>query len=352
MKIIHKDLKKGEIKVKVENLDDLWYLSNIVEKGDQIKGQTFRKIKIGGEGDRKTRVEKKRVFLNLEVEKTTYEPDILKISGIIKEAPEDIPKGSHHTINAEANTILTIIKQNWLKYQLDKLKEAAVVKSPDILICVLDREEAIFVLLKRKGYEILSTTKGEVEKKDVEIKSKGTFYNEVITLLKEYVNRYKVKNIILASPSFWKEEVIKQIKDEELKKKIVLATCSAVDKSSINEILKRPEIREVLKQDRISREMKLVESLLVEISKQGEAAYGIKEVEIAAQAGAVKELLITESFIQKMREEQRYDKLDNLMKTVDKMKGEIHIISAEHEGGKKLDGLGGIGAILRYKLNY
>ena len=40
------------------------------------------------------------------------------------------------------------------------------------------------------------------------------------------------------------------------------------------------------------------------------------------------------------------------MKIVDKTKGEIEIISSEHEGGKKLDGLGGIAAILRFKLSY
>ncbi|MBW2977796.1 mRNA surveillance protein pelota [Candidatus Woesearchaeota archaeon] len=351
MKIIHKDLKKGEIKVKVENLDDIWYLSHIVEKGDLVKGYTFRKIKIGKEGERKVRVAKKRVFLTLEVEKTEYEAEILKASGIVKGGPEDVPRGSHHTLNIEENNVLTIIKQKWLRYQIDKLKEASAVKAPDILICILDREEAIFALLKRKGHEVLSSIKGEVEKKEVEVRVKGSFYNEVIKLLKEYSDRYKVRNIILASPAFWKEDAMKQIKDEELKKKIVLATCSSVDKSAINEVLKRTEIKEVLKQDRISREMKLVENLLAEISKKGNSAYGIDEVNMAAEAGAVKELLITDSFIQKMRNEQKYKKIDELMKTVDKMKGEIHIISGEHEGGKKLDGLGGIGGLLRFRIS-
>lgn len=352
MKTIYQDLKKGEIKVKVENLDDIWYLSHIIEKGDLVRGYTFRKIKIGKEGERKARVERKRVFLTLEVEKTDYEAELLRVSGIVKEGPEDISRGSHHTLNIEENSILTIIKQKWLKYQIDKLKEASALKAPDILICVLDREEAIFALLKRKGYEILATIKGEVEKKDIKIKTKGSFYNEIIKLLNEYSKRYNVKNIILASPSFWKEELMKQIKDEELKKKIVAATCSTVDKSAINEVLKRPEIKEVLKQDRISKEMKLVENLLVEISKKGAAAYGIKETKEATEAGAVKELLITDSFIQKMRNEQKYEMIDNLMKNVDKMKGEIYVISKEHEGGKKLDGLGGIAAILRFKLSY
>ena len=40
------------------------------------------------------------------------------------------------------------------------------------------------------------------------------------------------------------------------------------------------------------------------------------------------------------------------MRTVESMQGKVHIISSEHDGGKKLDGLGGLGALLRYKTNY
>ena len=46
-----------------------------------------------------------------------------------------------------------------------------------------------------------------------------------------------------------------------------MATCSSVDKTGINEVLKRPEIKEALKQDRITKEISLVEELLAEISK-------------------------------------------------------------------------------------
>jgi len=37
---------------------------------------------------------------------------------------------------------------------------------------------------------------------------------------------------------------------------------------------------------------------------------------------------------------------------VDKTKGDVFIISEEHDAGKKFQGLGGIGGILRYRLNY
>ena len=82
------------------------------------------------------------------------------------------------------------------------------------------------------------------------------------------------------------------------------------------------------------------------------AAYGLKETKNAAIAGAVKTLLITDSFIQKTRTENKYEEIEEIMKTSDSTKSDIAIISSEHEAGKKLDGLGGIAAILRFKLNY
>ena len=62
MKIIHKDLKKGIIKIKAQNLDDLWYLSHIIDKGDLISGKTERKIQLGTE---KSRQVKKLIFVTL-----------------------------------------------------------------------------------------------------------------------------------------------------------------------------------------------------------------------------------------------------------------------------------------------
>ncbi|MBD3249707.1 mRNA surveillance protein pelota [Candidatus Woesearchaeota archaeon] len=352
MRILSKDPKKGEYKVKTETLDDLWYLSHIADPGDLIRGSTVRKIKMGGEDERKTRISKKKVFLEIELEKIEFKDDILRLSGIIKDGPEDLPRGAHHTFNIDENSIITIKKERWLKYQLEKLKEAAAAKQPDILICILDREEALFALSRKKGYDVLNRLKGDVQKKDDNVVAKGGFYEETIKLIEEYVKRYRIENVIIASPAFWKEELMKHIEDTNLKNKITEASCSSVDEGAINEVLKRNEVREVLKKDRISKEVKIVEQLMQEIAKDEKAAYGIKEVEQAANSGAVKMLLISDGYISEMREKEKYSQVDNVMKLVDDMKGEVHIISSEHDSGKKLDGLGGIGAILRYKLEY
>ena len=354
MKLIYSDFKKGEAKIKVENLDDLWYLNQIIEKNDCIKGKTLRKIKLGEETQRKQKTTKKPVFLLIQVEKLEFSKtsNILRISGVVKEGPEDIPLGSHHTFNIEENSIITLIKQQWLKFQIDKIKEASKEAAAKILICVHDREEAYFALMKKYGYQLLTNINGTVPKKADVKQIESNFCKGIVKQLQEYDGRYKLSKIIIASPAFWKEELMKEIEDENLKSKIILATCSSVGENAINEVLKRPEAENALKQDRIAHEFMHVEELFAEISKNNLASYGLKETKNAVIAGAVKTLLITDSFIQQKRNEDKYEEIENLMKTVDNTKGDILIISSEHEAGKKLDGLGGIAAILRYKLNY
>lgn len=350
MRILKQNLKQGEVFIAVESIDDLWYLSHIIEPGDLVRGKTHRKVRLGKE--EQTKVVKKTIMLTIKVEKIEFHKtsNVLRVSGIITLGPEDIPKGSHHTLNLEEGASAKIIKEHWLRFQIDKLREASTVRLPKILVCVLDRENVLFALLKRQEYDILTEFEGDVQKKDVETKRDVHFYEDIIKAIKEYDERYKLEHIIVASPAFWKEELLKNLKDNDLRKKVVQATCSSAGESGLKEVLKRPEVNEVLKQDRISKEMKLVEELLIHIAKDNLAAYGIKEAELAAQAGAVDKLLVTDTLIKKTREKGEYLRVDSMMRLVDKMKGTITIISSEHDGGKKLDGLGGIGAVLRYRI--
>jgi len=352
MKILYSDFKGGEVKIKVENLDDLWYLNSIIDKGDFVKGQTLRKIKIGAETDRASNIQKKPVFLKIKVENVEFHKysDILRVSGTIVEGPEDVAHGSHHTFNVEENTVIMIEKEKWLGFQRDKLRDAAEQRTAAVLMCAMDREDAYFAVLKNIGYEILSHIRGEVSKKGQDTVSKD-FYVEIIKVLQDYNKKYNPENIIVASPIFWKDELMKALKDQDLKKKISLATCSTCDENSFNEILKRQETQFVLKQNRIAKEMNIVEELFREVAKNGLASYGYKEVEAAVNSGAARMLLVTDEFLQKTRQVGKYTELETLMRTAESIKAEVHIISSEHDGGKKLDGLGGIGAILRYKIS-
>ncbi len=348
MKIITQNFHQGMVKLRITDPEDLWYLSHLIDPGDLLKGKTTRKIKIGEGGQAK--MVKKTLTLKIEAEKIELAEGSLRINGRVKEGPEDVPKNSYHTITLEEDSEFTLEKGQWLSYQKKKLAEAAQSRY-NYLLCLFDREEALIALTKPKGYQILVKMQGEVQKKRREIKVMKDFSEEIIKALETYLARNSPQQVILASPAFYKEDLFKRITAPELKKKIVLATCSDVSEKSLDEVLKSPGLARVLESSRVRAEQLLVDELLKEIKKDELAVYGWKEVQEAVRRGAVSQLLLTEKFIRQKREKEEFPVLDELMKKVDLMQGEIHLISSEHEGGRQLDGLGGVGALLRYKLS-
>ncbi len=351
MKKLDVNFRKGYAKVQTENADDLWYLSQVIEKGDLVSGKALRKIKIGGETDRSSKVVKKALFVTIRVEQAEFSESqlSLRVLGTVEEGTDDVAKGEHQSITIEENTTLTITKE-WLGYQKDRMEESFSSKISTILLVVFDREEALFALMKKYGYELLAQLKGNVAKKDMESGKITNFYAEIIAQISEYDKRLSLDSVVLGSPAFWKDELLKNLNDDSLKKKMVLATCSSVDKSGITELLKRDEVQSVLSLDRTAKELLLVEQLLKEISSDGKAAYGLKEVSSAASSGAIGILLVSDAFIQKCRAENSFYVLEAAMKTADQSQAKVHIVSSAHEGGKKLDGLGGVGALLRFKV--
>jgi len=351
MKLLLSQLRNGEVKVTVESNDDLWYLSTIIEPGDFVSGRTFRKMKVGSAEKEAVR---KPVFIAVNVEKVEFSEssDSLRVLGTITDGPEDVPRGSHHSFNVEIGSRISIVKKKWFSYQVDRLKEASNAEIPKILICVFDREESLFALMARSGYKFLTSIKGDVAKKAVDTKPKGAFFETIIKQLEEYDARYKLDRIILASPAFWKDELFKVLKNDALRKKIIHATCSSVDEAGINEVLKRDETKEALRLERTSKEIQFVELLLSEISKEGKAVYGFNETKNAAETGAVDVLLVSDFLIKKFRRDNKFEELDHVMHLVDVSKGKVVIINCNNEGGKKLNGIGGIAALLRFKLSY
>jgi protein pelota len=346
MKIVEKD-KHGMMKIKIDDSEDALVLSSVIEIDDKISEMTERKIKLGGEGE-KSKISIRRIFLKIKADKIDLEGSRLRVSGPIVEAPDDIPKGDFHTFGIEQGEIITIEKEKWSSYSIKKIDDAVNSEKINVLLVAFDREEAIFAKLKSSGYEILLDLTGDVSKKDQEEK-KGNFYSEIYKQMKSYDERYGFTTIIIASPAFWKEYLMKEI-DDIMKKKIVLATCSSIDGSTMGEILKRPELKTVLEKDRSVRELKLIEELLEAIRKDN-GAYGVDQVSEKLDAGNVSILMISENAIRKYREEKRYKILEELMDAADALNAEIRLISSE-EGTKRLDGLGGVAALLRWKENY
>ena len=350
MIVLKSDMKKGYISLKISSFEDLWYLSHIISPGDTITSKTERKIKIG-DSDSSQKVIRKTVVLTLKVEDVSLQDDMscLRVKGTVLQGPEDIPSGSYHTFGLEMGNSFSLEKPRWLHFHKEQLDQSLKATSDSVLFCLFDRETFLFSLLRQSGIKHLTQDKLDLPKKQyVESSSKSDLFSPLFLALKEYISQYSPKNIIFASPDFYRPYIQDQL-DSDIKKKSVFITCGDITPKAISSLLTRVELKNILSNQRLQKEESLKENVLQEL-RNDNLAYGLSDVLTALQAGAIKELIITNSFIQKSRQEGTYQQIDELLQQVEDLNGTIHILS-EPSVIKSIDSLGGLVALLRWKLS-
>ena len=329
MEILYIDKKSGEYKLKITNSDDLWHLSHVIEEGDLLTKKDTRTTTVKSGQDIK-KGERETMVLTLQVEKIKFEKE-LRVSGEIVEGPDNI-SFAHHTFRLEPGDSFTIKKLEWKKYQIERLEKARQ-KKPLLLVCVLDRDQVDIASVTESGIEPLMTLYPE------EQEDRNPFYKEITEVLESK----DFERVIIAGPGFEKENLYKYLKEHsDLAGKIVVEQASHTGSSGIEEVLKRTE-NKIITDTRVSKESKFVDEFLKRIKTDGLVTYGQKEVQKAIEAGAVDTLLISVDRIRTFEE---------LMNKTEEMKGKVVIINTDHSMGEQFQKIGGIGAFLRYKMEY
>lgn len=344
MRLLHQDRKTGEIKFQVDNMDDLWHLYNIIEVGDLVLAVTYRREEQKTDKVRAERGEKKRVFLGIRVERVEFHEfdNRLRITGVIEQGPQDL--GAHHTLNVEEGESLSVVKEHWRDSTLDRVKRALDdSKRPTIVFVALENDEATIAVMRQYGMQNVATIYGPSGGKMYEQKGDDDFFQEVIEKVKQLVTG-DVPLVVLG-PGFAKETLVamgKQREPEVFRRVHVYHTGQA-GMAGVHELMKRGMGAEVLEGSRVAEETNMVEKVLEEIAKGGLVAYGPHEVEEAVRAGAVHTLLILDPLL-------REKDMDPLLRAVDGARGKVMVVSEHHEAGKKLEALGGMAALLRYRI--
>jgi len=170
------------------------------------------------------------------------------------------------------------------------------------------------------------------------------YFSEILEKIKES----KAKHVVIAGPGFTKNKFENFLKEKgRLDMQLFFAATNSVGKTGLQELLKAEALSKVVQDMQLVKETKLVESFLAELGRDtGLAEYGFEQVQKAVEAGAVKQLMVADKFLLLNRE-----KAEKLMEQAEKMKGEVHLINAEHEAGEKLLNMGGIAALLRYRIH-
>lgn len=359
MKTLERNLKKGFVKVIPETFDDFWHLYNIIYKNDEVYAYTSREIK-PDEGDyaRPKRGKRVSVFLGVKVETVVWDKLLgrLRIHGTICEAPEIVPDGAHHTLSIALNTPLTIVKKEWARHYLERLERASKTSEKPIIIIAIDDE----------GYAIVTTAQYGIQVKvEQNVKLPGKLEAEKRTAAtKEYfkkaLNNLRQIWMTMHSPiaiigvGFVKDDFAKFLKNEATDVAKSLVDVKSVNNggvAGIHEALRSGVLLKTMKQIRILEEAELMEEVLKRLGK-GEAnvTYGFGEVEKATRLGAVEKLVLADTMLRESSDENRL-LIEDLMKSVEQKRGNIIVVSTEHEAGEKLMALGGIAALLRFPLH-
>lgn len=352
MKITFQDTKQGVMDLVPETLDDLWHISHIIEKGDIISSKTTRRIQdTTGDKLRSDRGIKKTFFIGIKVESVSFHmfTGKLRATGSIVSGPEDlVPLGSHHTLEIKLNVSVKIKKEHWSRYVLNRVKQAVESsKKLSAIIVSIEDDVADFGLVRQFGIEYYGPIIGNISGKRIIDKNRekniDEFYQKIVDGLKKFDD---IQNIIIVGPGFTKNSFYDFLEDKysDLAKISLVETTGAGGRVGIHEVLKKGVVEKLTSENRVAKEIAAMEKILEEISKTSNmVVYGKKETVDAANAGAIKKLLVLDKLV-------RIEKLEKTMNLVENMGGEVMVISSEHDGGKQLESLGGLAALLRYPI--
>jgi len=135
-------------------------------------------------------------------------------------------------------------------------------------------------------------------------------------------------------------------KNPEFAKKCIVEHIGSHGRNGIYEVLKRGTFKNITEKLNAAREVLLIEKLLEHIGKDtGLGVYSLVDCDAAVNLNAVETLLVNDDLFLKERE-----KIELMMNSVKNSKGYVHILNHENEAGQQLESLGGIAAILRFRI--
>ena len=341
MKILKTDLRKGLVRVRVEEVDDLWTVKNVIKEGDVVIARTLRDVKLEGEGKRR-----KVMTIALRVKNVYFQPFAtrLRVHGVIIDAPEGYGlRGSHHTLNIDVGLEFDIIKGSWSESLLNRLRRASSrwVKA---LLVAADFDEASIAVMHRQGIRYLLNINlpgiNEREPSSIERVAESVV-KEVVRLAKKEGTKY----VVVGSPVILRDLIVRWVKEALRDVRVYSDSVSIGGRAGIEELLRRDSVKNLLKEATAVEVEDIFNEFMALLSKNPyKVATGLVEVELAVRANAVEKLLVLEDLLTS----EEGDRIEELINEAESRKALVRLVPNETPIAPKLRGLGGLIAILRY----
>ena len=382
----------GSVTLYPEEPEDMWHAYNIIRPTDLLTASAIRRVTTESSTTGSTSSQRVHTNLTIRVKSLDFDPQAgqLHVSGQIAKENRYTKIGQFHTLDLELLRNFTLGKEvegshggeGWDSVARSQLADAidqtrgteavAVVMEEGIAnICFLTQFQTI--LRQRVDVSVPRKRAGAGRSADHDKGLAKFFAITLETLMRQLEGLMEGKDssasfpILLASPGFTAAGFLKHInevaasKGDKLlqdlvkRKAFVVVHSSSGHLHSLNEVLKSPEVMARLKDTKYMRETSLMDDFFALLRKDdGRAWYGPKECEMAVEKGAVGRgggvLMISNNLFRSedVATRRRWVRLVDQVRDVEG--GEVRLLSGDHESGKRLEGLGGIAAILTFPI--
>lgn len=355
MKVLSHDQEKNSIIVIPTSPEDLLLLYDFVDKGDLVSGRTHRVIKFGEDQEEK---EKVQIDVTIEIEEKflDFQKGCLHVSGRIVEGPEDIEgiKGKYQTISILINKEYKIQKKTEDAFKWTLLFRRLEEKARKLIVLAVDSGEATLAIIPEVGEIEVQTFFGESSDKR-DIKAREHLLSSFLDELEKNVVR-KLKSIeapiVVAGPGFLKEKLAERLKNyDEIRDKVVaIVSSTSASIAGINEVIKSEVIGQALGEFKAHKEARALEDVLKQLGDDPSLVlFDIEKIREFARKGAISLLLLVDN-ITSILNSKTYSLLNETLIEVEGHGGTVILVNSKSEAGKKLRSLGGIVAMLRYKI--
>jgi protein pelota len=321
-----------------ESIDDLWHLRHLIAAGDLVFATTLRSVAAVTDKIRPEKVEKRPVRLGVRVEHVEFSVHAvrLRISGIIEHG---VDVGAHHTFNVDTGYEISVVRA-WRPVDFERIERAVKASVYGVIhILTIEEGEAELFRLRQYGPEsVVTFTMGRG--KGAEENTRQGFFEQVLLSLAEISGP-----LIIAGPGFIKDDFVRFAKsrDSAIADRAVVVETRRIGRGAVQEVIGLGTLEKLIGDLQLAREVKVMDEVLLRISRNGSVAYGMREVADAIIFGATEQVLITDTMLHDMT-------VLNLIEKAEKMRSRIIVLSGSFEPGERLDALGGIAALLRYKV--
>jgi protein pelota len=243
---------------------------------------------------------------------------------------------------------MIIIREKGLESLLERLRKGEERK-PQVPVLAVDYDEYSLAIVRGQGIEWVFEGSLRLPGKGDEGREKAV-ERSVAELAKRVAEELKSRNlehVVVVGPGFFKDKVAEKLK--ELGLKVTVDSASSGGRAGVLEAIRRGSLRGVAKELESVKALEALEEFVKHVAKgDGYALYGIKDCKLAAEANAVKTLVVSDDLL---HSPDLGEEAAELVELAEKKGAEVIIVPKGTEAWERLRPFGDVVCLLRFPIS-